>query len=50
MVGFEDSVNLAEETKDPVRIWLVNYLVVGRVNFDPTHVDDSRNHPRNPMS
>jgi amino acid transporter len=32
-----------------VLCWLVNYLVVGRVTFDPTHVDDSRDHPRGPM-
>jgi hypothetical protein len=23
-----------------VLLWLVNYLVVGRVNFDPSHLDD----------
>jgi len=28
-----------------VVLWFVNYLVVGRVNFDPSHLDDSRDHP-----
>jgi amino acid transporter len=26
-------------------LWLVNHLVVGRVEFDPSHLDDSREHP-----
>jgi basic amino acid/polyamine antiporter, APA family len=26
-------------------LWLINRLVVGRVEFDPTHLDDSREHP-----
>jgi amino acid transporter len=26
-------------------LWLVNRLVVGRVEFDPSHLDDSRDHP-----
>jgi basic amino acid/polyamine antiporter, APA family len=28
-----------------VVLWLVNYLVVGRVQFDPSHLDESRDHP-----
>ena len=28
-----------------VVLWLVNHLVVGKVEFDPTHLDDSREHP-----
>jgi basic amino acid/polyamine antiporter, APA family len=28
-----------------VLLWLVNHLVVGKVEFDPTHLDDSRDHP-----
>jgi basic amino acid/polyamine antiporter, APA family len=26
-------------------LWLVNHLVVGRVEFDPSRLDDSREHP-----
>jgi basic amino acid/polyamine antiporter, APA family len=26
-------------------LWLVNYLFVGRVQLDPSHLDDSRDHP-----
>jgi amino acid transporter len=26
-------------------LWLVNYLFVGRVQLDPAHLDDSRDHP-----
>jgi amino acid transporter len=28
-----------------VVLWLVNHLVVGKVEFDPSHLDDSREHP-----
>jgi amino acid transporter len=28
-----------------VLFWVVNYLAVGRVSFDPSHLDDSRDHP-----
>jgi amino acid transporter len=26
-------------------LWLINHLVVGKVEFDPSHLDDSRDHP-----
>ena len=26
-------------------LWLINHLVVGRVEFDPSHLDESREHP-----
>jgi amino acid transporter len=29
-----------------VLLWGVNYLVVGRTELDPSHLDDSRDHPR----
>jgi basic amino acid/polyamine antiporter, APA family len=28
-----------------VVLWLINHLVVGRVELDPSHLDDSREHP-----
>jgi amino acid transporter len=28
-----------------VVLWLINHLVVGKVEFDPSHLDDSREHP-----
>ena len=28
-----------------VVLWVINYLVVGQVPFDPSHLDDSRDHP-----
>jgi amino acid transporter len=28
-----------------VVLWVINYLVVGRVQFDPSHLDESRDHP-----
>jgi amino acid transporter len=28
-----------------VVLWVINYLFVGRVPFDPSHLDDSRDHP-----
>jgi basic amino acid/polyamine antiporter, APA family len=26
-------------------LWFINYLVVGRVEYDPSHLDGSRDHP-----
>jgi amino acid transporter len=26
-------------------LWVINHFVVGRVDFDPSHLDDSRDHP-----